>query len=39
MADDNNKKPNPQFQQPNSRTTVITVILFLLVAVFVGRLR
>ena len=36
MADDNNKKPNPQFQQPNSRTTVITVILFLLVAVFVG---
>ena len=27
---------NPQFQQPNSRTTVITVILFLLVAVFVG---
>ncbi|MCI2241260.1 ATP-dependent zinc metalloprotease FtsH [Adlercreutzia faecimuris] len=36
MADDNNKKPNPQFQQPNSRTTIITVILFLLVAFFVG---
>ena len=36
MADDNNKKPNPQFQQPNSRTTLITVALFLLVAFFVG---
>ncbi|MCI8468103.1 MAG: AAA family ATPase, partial [Eggerthellaceae bacterium] len=36
MADNNNKKPNPQFQQPNSRTTAITVILFLLIAFFVG---
>ncbi len=26
----------PQFQQPNPRTTIITVILFMIVAIFVG---
>ena len=35
MAQQNNNK-QAQFQQPNPRTTIISVILFLLVAFFVG---
>ncbi|MDO4291550.1 MAG: ATP-dependent zinc metalloprotease FtsH, partial [Eggerthellaceae bacterium] len=33
---DNKKSQQPQFQQPNSRTTIISIILFCLVAMFVG---
>ncbi len=39
MAQQDNKKKNnkqSQFQQPNSRTTIISVVLFMLVALFVG---
>ena len=38
MAQQDNKQNNrqTQFQQPNPRTTIISVILFLLVAIFVG---
>lgn len=37
MADNKSKIPTPSMQQPNPRTTVISVLLFFLVVFFVGQ--